>query len=391
LKIEGKSSDPESALISMLHKQKSRLPVKKCNTNPWAKVPKPGTGVCNCANVPADELATSGTLASDLMKEERREQTETSEQIKDSVDISSMYVKASEIRANNNNNNSQTLCKTEQKGKQSAQRYQKSVMSGNVADCSARTLPKSLQIKERTKLKQLQSRISQAHSFSVDDLPLRLLKHRPSASFEEAIERGYTSDTYHCKSASISEAEEDNLEKEQTTDVKVAVKSRTPRNGIRRHKSLVSDSVSSDEVFHSENHIDTIYKGYLSDIATQPLPNKMSFKQLSTSVNSQLKLRTNAQKLTSVNFDSQSRRSSIELTKDDLFINKGNNLKSATTGIDFEQADDMCETETHEAFPGELFTEVNESTLAALKRHGSSLNVAPSSENSPRTISCKYL
>ncbi|XP_060583806.1 ras-associating and dilute domain-containing protein-like [Ruditapes philippinarum] len=385
LKIEGKSSNPESALISMLHKQKSRLPVKKCNTNPWAKVPKPGTGVCNCANVPADELATSGTLASDLMKEERREQTETSEQIKDLVDISSMYVKASEIRANNNNNNSQTMCKTEQKGKQSTQRYQKSVMSGNVADCSARTLPKSLQIKERTKLKQLQSRISQAHSFSVDDLPLRLLKHRPSASFEEAIERGYTSDTYHCKSASISEAEEDNLEKKQTTDV--PVKSRTPRNGIRRHKSLVSDSVSSDEVFHSENHIDTIYKGYLSDIATQPLPNKMSFKQLSTSVNSQLKLRTNAQKLTSVNFDSQSRRSSIELTKDDLFINKGNNLKSATTGIDFEQADDMCETETHEAFPGELFTEVNESTLAALKRHGSSLNVAPSSENSPRTIS----
>ncbi|XP_045211563.2 ras-associating and dilute domain-containing protein-like [Mercenaria mercenaria] len=382
---ERRASHPESSLMMLLQKQKSRIPVKKCNTNPWSfKVPKPGTGVCNCANVPADELATSGTLASDLMKEEHREQPESNEHSKDPRETNTVRAKSSERRAQNN---AQVACKTEQKGKQLVQRYQKSVPSGNVADCSARTLPKSLQIKERNKLKQLQSRISQAHSFSVDDLPLRLLKHRPSASFEEAIERGYTSDTYHSKSASISEAEEDTLTKEKTQEVKPEVKTRVPRNGIRRHKSLVTDSVSSDEVFHSENNIDNLYKDYLSDINAQPLPNKMSFKPLPTSVNPQLKLRTNAQKMTSVSFEPESRRSSIELTRDDLFISNANHLKRANTGIDDDGADDIFEPETSEAFPGELFTEVNESTLAALKRHGSSLNVAPSSENSPRTVS----
>lgn len=389
---ERRASHPESSLIKLLQTQKSRIPLKKCNSNPWSvQVPKAGTGVCNCANLPSDKLVTSGTLASDLMKDEQRERVQTTESNNDKGEkTSSASAQSGAYNVEKEVKGNQAFCKSEQKGKQFVQKYQKNVPSGNVADCSARTLPKSLQNREKIKLKQLQNRISQAHSFSVDDLPLRLLKHRPSASFEEAIERGYTSDTYHSKSASISETEEDNVTKQNANSGKTSGKLRIPRNGIKRHKSLVSDSVLSDDVFLGENTIDNIYKGYLSDISVQPLPNKMSFRPLPTSSNVPHKLRNNSQRMTSLSFESESRRSSIELTRDELFVDNIDDTKDMTVENCIVNADDKFEPEVHEAFPVELFTEVNESTLAALKRHGSSINVAPSSENSPRTLTCKY-
>lgn len=388
---ERRASHPESSLIRLLQTRRSRIPLKKCNSNPWSvKVPKAGTGVCNCANLPSDKQVTPDTLASDLMKDEQRERVQTIESNNDKGEkISSASTKSGTYNMEKEVKSNQAFCKSEQKGKQFVQKYQKNVPPGNVADCSARTLPKSLQNKEKIKLKQLQNRISQAHSFSVDDLPLRLLKHRPSASFEEAIERGYTSDTYHSKSASISEAEEDTITKQNINSGKTNGNLRTPRNGIKRHKSLVTDSVSSDDVFLGENIIDNMYKDYLSDISVQPLPNKMSFRPFPTSSNVPHKLRNNSQRMTSLSFESQSRRSSIELTKDELFVDNIDNANHVTVDNCIVSAGDKFEPEVHEAFPVELFTDVNESTLAALKRHGSSINVAPSSENSPRTLTCK--
>lgn len=384
---ERRHSLPESSLMALMKKRKSSIPVKKCKTNPWiVKVPKAGTGVCNCANVLSDERESEDTLASDLMKEEHRERIETADsqrKTERNKGISPLLRKA--YGNNVSGSYKPSLCKSETKCNVPA--YQKLSSFANVANCSARTLPKSLQIRERNKLKQLQNKLSQGHSFSIEDLPMRLLRHRPSASFEEAIERGYTSDTYAAKSDSQSEPEEvksQSLNSKSPLEQKPTPKPRLPRNGIKRHKSLVTDSASSDDVFLDETAIDSLYKCYLSDIPASLLPKMSTFRPISTSSNSTLKLRS--QKLSSVSFESSSKRSSVELAEDDLFVNNVDQVYDKESQVKtFSVSGVIVEPEARDFYPGDVFTEVNENTLASRKRHGSSLNVAPSAENSPRT------
>lgn len=383
-----KNCHSQSVYETLIKKQRAKIPIKKSNTNPWAcKVPRAGTGVCNCGNVQTNGVATEDTLASDLMKDEHRDHVTLSDASKELKDLYSKPInkpiKHKLELSKTCQNNRQASCQTTSKNKQSGKLYEK--RKGDVADISASTLPKSMQIRQKNKLKQMQNKLNQAHSFSVEDLPLRLLRHRPSASFEEAIERGYTSDTFQDNKSSSMEADEDNRLQPNT----VLNKPRVLRNGVKRHKSLVSEIVNSDDVFLDENAVDHLYKDYIDVLMEHRHDKEQSNGKLVSSLKQpSLKLKTLPQKLTSVSFESVSRRSSLELTKDDLFINDVNVVTNEITTDN--EADELQEPEVCEAFPGELFTEVSAGTLAAMKRHGSSLNVAPPSEsNSPRIFSCK--
>lgn len=383
-------------------KQMSRIPVKKCNTNPWSfKVPKPVTGACNCAASSADAVTPADTLASDLMKEEQRDCFVNIDTIRETRSdlIAAVQSRSSRVRPKIKQNN----CVTEIKNKQNS-RYQNCNVSANVADCSARTLPKSHYTRDRSNstginTRQSQVKVGQGHSFSVDDLSRRLLNHRPSASFEEAIERGYISDTAYKGGDSISE-------EEIPIFVNECSKSRNEpnkphKNLLRRHHSEVADtcvSTSVDEVFVDDGCLDCVLNGYHGDMTSQISPKHMTrqIKPVSTSYSNghvpyPHKLRDN-HKLLAVSFESQPRRASIELTKDNLILHRADD-SFLNAGDKVHATDDSSDTDT-EPLPGELFTEINEHTLAALKRHGSSLNVAPSSENSPRTAplhcACKY-
>ncbi|KAL4240013.1 hypothetical protein ACF0H5_000808 [Mactra antiquata] len=374
----------QSVYETLVKKQKTKVSMKKCNMSQWTcKVPKPDTGVCNCGNRTGCCVDTDQTLADDLMKVEHRNHDTVSDATKDFKELYSKpnKVKLNMAKENQNTTHVNQSCKTTTKEKQPGRLYEK--RKGDVADISTSTLPKSVQIRQKNKLKQIQNKIHQFHSFSVEDLPLRLLKHKPSASFEEAIERGYTSDTFQDMKGSSTDAEEDNQPKSLIT----SKKNSSFRNGVKRHKSLVSESITSDEVFFDEARVDNSYNDYLSGL--MKLHNKQTNAcrhNVSTTKPMPNGLKILPQKLASVSFETSTRRPSIELTKDTLFVNNVN--VEANENAEENGTDDRHEPEVCEAFPIELFTEVSESKLAAMKRHGSSLNVAPSSaNNSPRNFS----
>ncbi|KAH3869879.1 hypothetical protein DPMN_033052 [Dreissena polymorpha] len=405
------NTDDQDQTYATIQKTRLRIPAKDGLTQ-W--VAKPGTGVCSCAEHTESDDLEHTSLAHDLLMDERRETLETADlyrALHDVKDNSVLKQKSlSQLKASLNVKS--IINKSETKEINTPSRYLKNgQVSGNVADCSARTLPRSLQIKYRNlssglKAKQLQKRFKQGQSFSVEDLPTQMLTHRPHASFEEAIERGYTSDTPNKNSESISEEESSPTNTSSTSDCNspnVTIKApRTPRNGIiRRHKSLVTSvtsSVFSDDVFVDNAKTDSSFQGHHS------LPIKFStFKPISTSEQADSKLskhRSNLHKLTEVSFDKSTRRSSIELTRDDLYFNHADdtleqticsvNVRKSADEDDIGSDDDEASFEDgQELFPGELFTEVNEKTLSAMKRHGSSLNVAPSCENSPNLFAHK--
>ncbi|WAQ95535.1 RADIL-like protein [Mya arenaria] len=408
---KSQESEPTYAVVQ---KSKVKLPVKRNGMNLWSyKVPKPGSGVCQCTENSDNDDVTRNSLTSDLMSEERRENVESSDSSREhdkNEFIATALSRSLKL-------NIKPICKTENKEKNVTPRYVKNKhASGNVADCSARTLPKSLQMRNRSNSigahsKKPHDASKQTLSFSVEDLPVKMLRHKPSASFEEAIERGYTSDTVHVKSASISEDEFSHTKPSVISSSLSLNKSVKPvivprSHLVRRHKSLVtstSNSVSSDEVFVDEVDIDNLYQSHSGSIPFQTLPNKLSsFKPISTSKDSMVnpkKLKTNTQKIMAVSFDANSRRSSIELTKDELFLHDADiNLEYADDNVNVRETDDnssdieeMLDSEVNEEYSGELFTEVNEQTLADLKRHGSSLNVAPSCETSPRMFNQPYV
>ena len=395
----------ESPTYATVQKAKGKLPIKRNGINLWTyKVPQPTNGVCHCSENSDSDDVNQASLTLDLLREERRETVESS-------DSSREHDKHDNTTASLSRSlklNIKPVCKSETKDKTAiTPRYVKNKhLNGNVADCSARTLPKSLQLRIRsnshTSTTEPRSNNKQLHSFSVEDLPVRVLRQRPSASFEAAIERGYSSDVNiaHKKSASLSEDESQRLRPSKTPQslhetMKPTVSSRLPMH--KRRSALLkagTHSVSSDDVF-VDNPTGKIYNQETKEILMQSLPHKFTlFKPISTS-SQELRSKqfhvTNNPNIKALNFDSNSRRSSIELTKDNLYFHNGDALDDADDNFEISRTnengsdvDDDSTCDADEEFSGELFTEVNEKTLADMKRHGSSLNVAPSCENSPR-------
>ena len=259
----------------------------------------------------------------------------------------------------------------------------KSANSGtSVSNCSARPLQISLQPKGKSSSMRAsrsqppEIKVNPRQSFSIADPPQRFFRCHPSASFEEAIERGYISDQMN----RTSDVSEDELPGPGCSRTKVKDKMSPLTSSRLSISSGPSVSIFDDKVIIDEDGVESMYNNYgettLPD--TSILKQSNYYKTLSTS---ECNL-THAQKiknvkLTTVSFDSRTRRASVELTKDKLFLHDADDRMPG--------AGDCSDSDT-EQLPEELFTEVNERTLAYLKRHGSSLNVAPSAESSPVTV-----
>ena len=394
---KAQTTQEDSAVATMLQKHKSRIPVKKSKTNPWSvKIPKSGTGVCTCGGFSKTmSHAHDATVfdsknchkkcsdvATDLMQEENRESLGHEEDNEETLteDRFMSTLKSKSMRSKPNASN-QTNCGTKSK-QHSNVIYYKS--SGTL-----KSHPRDRSYSMGAAKEQCKAKTDQPQSYSMEDIsvPTYHLHRKPSASFEEAMERGYNSDTRVCVPHNnvFKEDSKAVTEKKNTNNSSKFGNLDLPQNGFR--KQSMFDSPLSDDVFMKENFIDDIFQRnqQKSNICAQSLPSFSTFKpEIPSEIKNLKTSRSHTQKITMVSFDSNSRRSSIELTKDDLYVSK----LGEDNGIE------PCHSsETSEIFPFDVFTEVSASTLAALKRHGSSLNVAPSSnDNSPREpqSSCKF-
>lgn len=353
--------------VSFLHsKPTKKVQLKKCNTNPWS-LKLPGGGSCHYSSTTCNKRVSGDTLSSELIQDEKRENIDIAE-ANDSKSKSwplKAYKKASQSESRSKHGNI----------------YKKLSISSNssVSNCSARTLPKKLQPGVRTKSRKPEVKVSLQQSFSSEDYQPRFSRCQLSASFEQAIERGYASDTVN-PSGDLSEDDlpDPGCSKTKSKQENAFVAKKTPPRMTLNGGNSVS--IFHDEIFIDEDGVESMYTDCEDTGAPDSMPCPLSkyFKPLSTSESNLThaqKHRSN--KLTTVSFDSQSRRSSIELTKDKLILHNARNI--------MREAEELSDTDT-EQLPGDVFTEVNESTLEYLKRHGSAINVAPSAENSPVTV-----
>lgn len=388
---ERRGSNPDSAVAMLIEKQKSRIPVKKCNTNPWSfKVPKSGTGVCKCASFSKELNSERDSVAMDLMKEEQRCSFDSFDTTKESSDKLIATLQSKSIKINTCLSTNKIKRQAETNEKQATKRYTKNGDTG-VANCSAHARSRSYASSMDTDLPRGRSNstgvakhpktggkgLAEVQSYSMEDitsnLQMRLLKYKPSASFEEAIQKGYHSDT----KCNVNEEQLGPLvENNNTTAHKRQI------NGpMRQH---TRDSVLSDDVFVDEYTIDNLYSSHQNKCDSKTLPNPKSYKSGSVASNLMMQkhriVRKPSKKMMTMSFDSDSHSSSIELTKDELIVSSVDEVYEDETC----HVSDEMEIQGVKVLPAELLTEVNENTLAALKRHGSSLNVAPSCDNSPR-------
>ena len=103
------------------------------------------------------------------------------------------------------------------------------------------------------------------------------------------------------------------------------------------------------------------------------LPDKNTFKPISTSSKSNQSNSCSSQKLMAISFDAGSYSSSIELARNTLYVT-GVNEGSGSTVINTRDSGEQNKT-----LPDRMLVEVDEAVLASRKRHGSSINVVPSS------------
>ena len=387
----------EGPIQSAFESQKSRIPVRKSITNPWAlRLPAAGSGVCNCATLPRSVAQCKGckhsgthcdlkqhtseqTLMSDLMLEENRENLELGDRYKAPKEkILANLQKKTNIVDNGVTNR---VCKSENK---TGNRLNS--LKSNVSNCSARNVKPYIRERSNTvgNEKDIRAALKDkagVQSVSMDDVNLPFMYRKPilSASFYEAIERGYESDRRpnRHKSSSTNHLESINERLQRPSVVlhgnNIVDSSVSSSQTLNRQNTR--DSILSDDVFIEES-LDNFYRKNMKNKISDNfnvLPDKNTFKLISTSSKSDQSNSCSSQKLMAISFDAGSYSSSIELARNTLYVT-GVNEGSGSTVINTRDSGEQNKT-----LPDRMLVEVDEAALASRKRHGSSINVVPSS------------
>lgn len=392
-------------------KQRTRIPVKKSNTNPWTlKVPKPGTGICKCATLPRsppncqgcnfsdDKRNTTDTLMSDLMSEENRDNLESGEKYK----VSKEKV-ISQIHKKTNNAEDTNTARIRKSGTKTLNRSD--CFKGNISNCSARNVKPYLRERSHTvgNEKELQSCLTKKtnkQSVSMEDVNLPFMYRKPilSASFYEAIERGNERENRRISNVSNASSQLGSIS-ESVICLGLPNRSAETGTGNEESQSLgidhasgdvrtselerqnTTESLLSDDVFIEES-LDNFYRKSVKEINIDEkhsfLPENNTFKPISTSSKDNRRSSSQSQKLMAISFDAGSYSSAIELARNTLYVSGVNEVSGDNSDQDLAimKCDNM-----NEKLPEGMLVEVNEDILASRKRHGSSINVVP---NSPR-------
>ena len=392
---------------------RSRMPVKKSNTNPWTlKVPKSSAGVCNCATFPRSPPHCKGckyrgipgegntnvaeTLMSDLMFEERRESTEDPE---NQTDTKVKAVNAI-LKKTDNSIRDASIERTERVGSKTLSRS--SAFKSNVSNVSVRNTNTFRRERSNTvgNSKELISCLKKKpanQSVSLEDVNLPFMYRKPilSASFYEAIERGYENKSRRSSNVSsassqlgnISEHVQNGIER-LNTEANIATREHTSNPSKTRPNLSEFDNNESqsrneteslsDDVF-AEESLDRFYCKSVQEINTAEdysfLPESNTFKPISTSTSDNRRTSSQSQKLLAISFDAGSHSSAIELAQNTLYVSGVNEI------VGNQNVDVIKRAPMNEKLTEGMFVEVNEDVLASRKRHGSSINVVP---NSPR-------
>ena len=379
--------------------QKIRMPVKKSNTNPWTlKVPKPGAGVCNCATLPRSPPHCKGckyqsmpfdgqtnvteTLMSDLMFEERRENSDDPDKHSDTKDQAMNAI----LRKTDNTHGIKDVYEEGYVKLGSKTLGKSSAFKSNVSNCSARHTNTYRRERSNTvgNSKELISCLKKkpgSQSVSLEDVNLPFMYRKPilSASFYEAIERGHENKSRRSSNVSSVSSQLGNISENLQNDIENQnaeeknqqweYKSKSSVNGPKLSELSSSElqnqnkteNLLSDDVFVEES-LDHLYRWKVQEIDPAEeyrfLPETNTFKPISTSSLDNRRSSSQSQKLLAISFDAGSHSSAIELAQNTLYVS-GINEIAGNQNINVMKRAPMNEKLTEG-----MFVEVNEDVLA---------------------------